>query len=126
MVVPARPFYEEGDLWWDGAGGYQLPTGPTVLKDPSVAEGGPSALLADASELSARLEKLGLALIWTMLGEKWILGGSSGTDQRPQRTFSQIARLMPDGSIVTGDRVFFEDYNQDAGPAPECQSQEEP
>jgi len=90
-----------------------------------VVDGGPQALLIDVGELSDRLEKLGFTLIWTMLGEKGILGGSLGNEQRPQRTFSQIARLMPDGSIACGDRVFFYNYNQDTGPAPDCLPQKD-
>lgn len=119
--VPTRPFFEGDDLWWDGEGGYRSAVGNTIFIDPSLIGCGPQSLLVDVDELSTRLEKLGLALIWTVLGEKWILGGSSSTGPRPQRTFSQIARLMPDGSIAIGDRVFFDDYNQDVGLAPAYQ-----
>ena len=119
--VPARPFFEEDDLWWDGEGGYKSAVGNTIFIDPSIVGCGPQGLLVDVDELSTRLEKLGLALIWTVLGEKWILGGFHSYEPRPQRTFSQIARLMPDGSIAIGDRVFFDDYNQDVGLAPENQ-----
>ena len=115
MVVPARIFFSPGDLWWDGRDGYRLVGGKTIFRDPSVTESGPGSLLADTDKLQERLDKLGLRLIWTLLGEKWILG-SRGDDPVPRRTFSQIAYLDEEGSLKAEEQVFFEDYSQDAGP----------
>jgi hypothetical protein len=117
MHLPARSLFTPGDLWWDGRDGYRLANGRTVFRDPSVTEAGPGALLADVDDLSERLDKLGVRLLWTLLGEKWILGGSHDK-VTPRRTFSQVALLEDDGSVQIGERVFFEDYKQDAGPLP--------
>jgi hypothetical protein len=108
-------FFTPRDLWWDGRGGYRLINGRTVFRDPSLTEGGPAALVVDTDDLLERLDKLGLRIIWTLLGEKLIVGGPHDTST-PQRTFSQIARLEEDGSVKIGEQVFFEDYNQDTGP----------
>ena len=116
LTVPARILFSPGDLWWDGTDGYRLVGGRTVFRDPSVTESGPRALLADTDKLQERLDKLGLRLIWTLLGEKLILG-SRGDDPAPRRTFSQIAHLSEDGSVKTGEQVFFEDEDKDVGPA---------
>jgi hypothetical protein len=115
MKAPARIFFSPGDIWWDGQDGYRLINGRTLFRDPSVTENGPSALIADADDLLDRLNKLGLRLIWTLLGEKWILGGRDSSSS-PRRIFSQIARLGENGSVEIGDRVFFEDYDKDTGP----------
>ena len=115
MIVPARKFFSSGDLWWDGQDGYRVVNGRTVFRDPSVTEGGPSSLIADADDLLHRLKKLKLQLIWTVLGEKMILGGPHDKAV-PMRTFSQIARLNDNGSVQVGERVFFEDYDRDSGP----------
>ncbi len=115
MVVPARTFFSPADLWWDGQDGYRLTNGRTVLRDPSVTEAGTASLIADADELINRLDKLGMCLIWTLIGEKWILGGRDDRET-PRRTFSQIARLKEDGSLHVGERVFFDDYDADRGP----------
>jgi len=115
MLTPARVFFSPSDLWWDGKSGYRLTGGRTVFRDPSMAEAGPTSLLVDADDLIERLKQLGLRLVWTLLGEKWILGGPSYR-QTPRRIFSQIARLNEDGSLHVGERVFFYDYDQDAGP----------
>lgn len=117
ILVPARSFFSLTDLWWDGRDGYRLISGRTVYRDPSVTEAGPASLLVDADDFLERLHKLGLRLIWTLLGEKWILGGSHDK-QTPRRTFSQIAYLNEDGSLHVGERVFFDDYDKDTGPNP--------
>ena len=115
MFVPARKFFSPADIWWDGKDGYRLTNGRTVFRDPSVTEVGLAALIVDNDELLSRLDKLGMCLIWTLLGEKWILGGPHDK-QTPKRTFSQIARLKEDGSLQVGERVFFDDYDRDKGP----------
>jgi hypothetical protein len=115
MNVPARVFFSSSDLWWNGRSGYYNLNGRTVFQDPSVSEIGPASLLADADELIDRLQRLGLRLIWTLLGEKWILGGPDD-QSTPQQTFSQVAFLEEDGSVQIGERVFFKDYRKDTGP----------
>lgn len=115
ITVPTRTFFSPGDLWWDGKDGYRLVNGRTIFRDPSVTEEGPGSLIGDADELLGRLNKLGLQIVWTLLGEKWVLGGPHGK-QTPRRIFSQIAHLREDGSLQVGERVFFEDYGKDTGP----------
>lgn len=117
MHVPARSFFSRDDLWWNSNDGYRLVDGRTVFRDPSVTEKGPGALIADADDLLERLDKLNLCLLWTVLGEKRILGGRHDT-KTPRRTFSQVARIEKDGSLHVGERVFFENYDQDTGPLP--------
>ncbi len=115
LLLPAKVFFKPSHLWWDGKDGYRLKEGRTVFRDPSITDGGFSSLLVDVDDLLDRLDKLGLRLIWTVLGKKWILGGPHDK-KTPIRTFSQVAYLNKDGSLKEGKRVFFDDYNQDAGP----------
>jgi hypothetical protein len=111
--VPARAFFEAGSLWWNGVDGFSTPEGKTVFRDPSASEGGPTTLLADLDDLLLRLKKLGYRLIWTLLGEKYVLGEEAhGT---PRVTYSQTAYLNEDGAILVRDRIFFDDYNKDQG-----------
>jgi hypothetical protein len=114
ISVPARSFFSLKDLWWDGVDGYRLISGRTVFRDPSVTESGPASLIADDDDLLDRLDRLGLRLIWTLLGEKLVLGGRYD-DRLPRRTFSQTAILNEDGSVQASKRVFFDDYDQDTG-----------
>lgn len=112
MYLPGRVFFIPPKLWWNGRDGYRLLNDKTIFRDPSIAEGGPSALIADADHLHARLDKMGLRLMWVLLGEKIIIGRPD-SEQTPRCTFSQTALLNENGSIETGARVFFEDYNKD-------------
>ena len=114
VTVPAREFFSFGDLWWDGQDGYRVFDGRTVFRDPSVTEGGAATLIADAQDLAHRLKAMERCLIWTMWGEKIILGGSIDRSH-PLRTFSQVAHMRKDGSVEVSDRVFFEDYGQAVG-----------
>jgi hypothetical protein len=111
--VPARAFFKAGPLWWNSVDGFSSPEGRTVFRDPSATEGGPATLLADLDDLLLRLEHLGFRLMWTLLGEKYVLGDLGFNT--PRVTYSQPAFLNKDGSITVGDRVFFEDYDRDQG-----------
>ena len=115
MAVPARLFFSSDDLWWDGKDGYRVLEGRTVFRDPSLTEGGPTSLMVDADELNLRLNDMKLGIIWTLLGEKWIVGGRHGT-RSPRRTFSQVACLTRDGSAEVGELTFFDDYDASTGP----------
>ena len=114
MAVPARDFFTLDDLWWCGKG-YGRDNAHVVFQNPSLLENGPDSLLADADDLPERLNKLGLRLIWTLVGEKQILGGRFDTPRPPQQTFSQVACLRDDGSVQFGERVFFVDDVEDTG-----------
>ena len=115
MLVPAKAFFTLSDLWWNGKNGYKNGEGKNVFFDPSTAHYKSRALIADIDELLRILERQEQRLIWTLLGEKWILGGRHDTPS-PRRTFSQIALLEKDGSIKIGDRVFFDNYDKDTEP----------
>ena len=111
--VPTRAFFEAGPLWWNGVDGFSTPDGKIIFRDPSASEGGTTTLLADKDDLLLRLKKLGLRLVWTLLGEKYVLGDKAyGT---PRVTYSQTAYLKEDGTISVGGRVFFDDYDKDQG-----------
>lgn len=105
--VPARVFFQPGDLWWNGKDGYVNTVGETVFRAPDITEAGPSALIANRKDLLNRVRAIKKRLIWTLLGEKWILGGPDNR-QYPHCTFSQVAMLEEDGSIRYSDLAFFD------------------
>ena len=75
ITIPARMFFEAGDLWWDGQDGFVGHNKEIVMRVPAVSEDGPSGLVAAADDLKDRLKRLNKRLIWTLLGEKLLLGG---------------------------------------------------
>ena len=110
--VPARLFFEPEPLWWNGRDGFWTKERITVFRDPHLLGGGPQGLIADRNHLLAWLDRMGYCLLWTLLGEKSIIGGNS---PNPHVTFSQIASLSADGTIEFSERVFFDDWNKDQG-----------
>ena len=115
LQVPTKKLFRDGDLWWNGTDGFALANGKTVFFDPQFRFGKPEALLADIDELLVRLDKIGYRLMWTLLGEKMVLGDTRSN--MPRIIFSQMAWLTDTGAVQVGERRFFEDYNQDQGPA---------
>lgn len=74
LQVPTKKFFRGGDLWWNGKDGFATSKGKTVFFDPQFLLGRPAALLADFDDLLVRLDKIGCRLVWTLLGEKYVLG----------------------------------------------------
>lgn len=112
LEVPTKKFFSQADLWWNGTDRFATQNGRTVFYDPRLANGGPPTLLADVDDLRKRLGRLGCRLLWTMLGEKRVLGEKARN--LPGLCYSQLAWLETDGSVTTGDRKFF-DYDEGQG-----------
>lgn len=117
MHVPAKAFFEPGDLWWNGRDGFRRLEGKTVFKAPSVQADGPGALIAEAADLEDRLRNMESCIVWTLLCEKRVMGGN-WNKERPGRTFSLAGLLVPGKPIQLSDWAVFEDFQQSTGPAP--------
>ena len=118
VCVPSRVLLDGDGLWSDGQGAYTRPDGRTVFLDPSVRQEGPSILMADAQHLGAKLEELDRCLVWTLLGEKWMPGGSMSeeTERTSMRTtFSQVALMDAEGTIQETSLAIFDDPNDRTG-----------
>ena len=112
LEVPSKRFFAPGDLWWNGTDGFASCADKTVFFDPKVTTGGSTALLADIDDLLPRLKKIDYRLIWTMLGEKTILGDSP--NKITPLCFSQMAVLNENGTVSVGNRLFH-GYNENQG-----------
>jgi len=127
LNLPARVFFSGRDLWWNGRDGFRIVDGETVLRDPRMlSRDAPSSLLVEGEFVKDVLRSHGLRLIWTLLGERWIVGGGfSRRDDFPSpRTFSQVGYLDEDGVVRVCERVFFDDYDKDCGPGPPLKGEE--
>jgi hypothetical protein len=113
LEVPTKTLFSPGDLWWNGTDGFANVGGATVFRDPHLKEGGPVTLLADLDDLLPRLDKMGYRMVWTMLGEKNILGDH--TEKTHPLHYSQWAVLNQDGSLRVGKRSFFNDPGKNQG-----------
>lgn len=112
LQVPTKKFFGPLDLWWNGTDGFAT-KGKTVFFDSQFRFGHPTTLLGDFDDLRVRLNKIGCRLVWTLLGEKRVLGDSN--HDTPRICYSQLAWLTDTGAVKVGQRRFFENYDQDQG-----------
>lgn len=78
FAVALPPYEVVGKLglqWSGNAGDYVDGDGKLAAFDPSAHEAGPRALLLREDLLNHYLSQEGLALIWIVIGEKYVLGG---------------------------------------------------
>lgn len=76
VYLPCDWLAKRMDLRWSGAEGrYRDPEGVVVSLDPSTQAPGPGALLIRRRNFLDFLDDSGYAVLWTLLGEKNILGG---------------------------------------------------
>ena len=68
--VPTRKLYDILNLARAGDFTWSDPHGTTIAADPSIGEGGPSAMLISRREALPRLEEAGYTLFWTVAAEK--------------------------------------------------------
>ncbi len=92
--VPARDFFDGERLRWNGLSGYRAADGHLRFLDPSLTEPGQSALLVDREYLLGYLRRKMLALVWTVLGEKLVIGHGA---EAPRLQFSRAHILNYDG-----------------------------
>lgn len=81
MYLPAKWLADGMQLNWNGVEGhFYTKQGKIVVVDPAVNTPGPGALLIDKNEIMNFLQTNGYEILWTVIGEKRIIGGTlSGT-----------------------------------------------
>ena len=86
-------------------GAYTNSRNEIVFLDPSIRAEGPSALLVSKHHLDQFLSSNNLTLIWTVLGEKQVIGGSFGRNKNwPGRLeFNGSYRLNNSNHKIEGD-----------------------
>jgi len=98
IQLPCPWLINQMGLTWNGEEGrFRDNEGRLVAFDPSVNENGPSVLLADKKLLEEFLELSGYTLIWTVLGEKNILGSWINRGEWKGRLEISGAIRMKDG-----------------------------
>lgn len=106
--LPAAEVVEWMGLQWRGKEGYFVDEhGAEIAFDPSVFEAGPGAVVVDRARLSEMLERQGLAIVWTVLGEKRVLA-PHGEHRTAPVILSGCYRLR-DGQIKGAVRVVEKD-----------------
>lgn len=82
ICVPSKWLADQMHLDWKGnEGQYYDVEGNIVARDPSVSEVGPSTLLVSRDKLVQFLKDNQLEVVWTLLGEKALVGDWSGVQE---------------------------------------------
>ena len=101
LGLPHWDYIDHLGLRWSGTGvDYVDENGELAAFDPTVHSDGPSALLLREESLKEYLKDKGLALCWTIIGEKWGVGGDTGAEHRGYATMSGAYSYM--GSKLEG------------------------
>jgi hypothetical protein len=106
IYLPCDWLAELMNLRWSGTEGhYQDSAGSLVALDPSVKASGPGGLLMRKDDLVRFLDENGYAVLWTLLGEKNILGDHASWEDWPGRlTISgayTLTNTQLDGAVTT-------------------------
>lgn len=107
--LPCKYIVTQMNLRWDGTtGNFVDRHGNVIARDPSVSERGPGAIVVRQEDLMSlcRAEKLGL--IWTITGEKRILGPISGNREFEGRLTFSGAYVLKNGQFIGGLNFKFE------------------
>jgi len=81
IKVPVKQLIDGIGLHWNGIEGCFFDmTGQLVAFDPSVREPGPGVLLIRRDVFLEFLEEHGYSVMWTLLGQRRLIGGSIGPD----------------------------------------------
>lgn len=77
VMLPAKQIVESMRLTWNGTEGHWFDSaGHLVAYDPAVHHDGPHCLLFEQSRLRKFLNDNNLDILWTVLGEKRMIGGN--------------------------------------------------
>jgi hypothetical protein len=83
IYLPAKWLADNMSLQWKGIEGQFFDQqGNLIAFDPSVKTTGPRALLVNRDALIRFLHDKGYDILWTVVGEKMVLNGSSSLDKR--------------------------------------------
>lgn len=80
MTVPTEDLVGATLTRWDGTSGFRAESGPLVFQDPAAVGGGPAGLWIDDVVLAELCTRLDVALVWTVLAERRIIGDTGGKD----------------------------------------------
>jgi len=104
VLVPADVFFEDESNSWDGSGGYRTGEGKLSFYYPPTKEQGPPALLVEREYLSNFLGERGLALVWTVLGEKLCIHPFDASDSPGLLEYSR-AHIFLEGKIKSSKGI---------------------
>ena len=98
--VPSRRLHNllglsrSGDFEWENQ------QGTSIAKDPSIADGGPSSLLASRQETVERLAEADLTIIWTVLAGKDLYHRDGHLPDTPRWVTASAAYALDNSDVI--------------------------
>ena len=100
LCLPHQHFLSHLGLQWSCSGADFLdPTGRLAAFDPTAYEDGPTSLLLRKDLLLQYLHDKRLTLCWTILGEKWVVGGDASEKYHGRLKMSGAYRQMGNDQV---------------------------
>lgn len=111
IEMPAKEIVDKMGLSWNGSEGEWYDKNENlVVFDPSVRIAGPKALLMNKKAFMKNLNEQGYDILWTILGEKQLIGGNmSGDKWKGRLVINGVARLEK-GEVVTHMSDYFQSH----------------
>lgn len=98
--VPSRQLHNLLGLSRSGDFEWTSQEGITIIKDPSITEGGSSALLASRQETIERLAEADLTIIWTVLAGKDLYRRDGHLPAKPRWVTASAAYALDNDDVV--------------------------
>lgn len=101
IYLPTKAIIDGMGLCWNGHEGKWYDSGNNLVAlDPSISTKGPGSLLIRKSSFLKYLDKQGYDIVWTILGEKNLIGGHSHDDWQGRLIISGVARLQNENLVI--------------------------
>ncbi len=112
--LPTKMIVDKMNLCWNGVeGSFFDEKGQLIAYDPSVREPGPSVLLIRWDAFMSFLEQNDYAVLWTIFGEKGLIGGGIGEHIWKGRVELNGAYTVTEGEIDGDMKSRFLDANEE-------------
>jgi len=114
VTVPVKQLIDEMGLHWNGIEGcFFDKAGRLIALDPSVRKPGPSVLLIRRDSFLEFLDKHGYAVMWTLLGERGLIGGDIGPNNWKGDTVISGAYRVVGEKVIGGLSPTFRSPNRE-------------
>jgi Cdc6-like AAA superfamily ATPase len=113
LYLPTKTIVDEMSLCWNGREGeWYNPNNNLVTFDPSLRVKGPGCLLISKDTFREYLDKKGYDILWTILGEKNMIGGSMRHEDWKGRLYINGVARFENERLITNVHYNFEKPNK--------------
>lgn len=101
VMVPAKPFFDHGELHWNTVSGYADQSGRLCFDFPAAYQAGPPVLLVDREYLLTFLAEHSLVLVWTVRAQKLCVRSAASSGRLGYAKHTRVHMLVDDTTRST-------------------------